>query len=200
MTANRNVKIGGVLLAAGGSSRMGRSKQLLRVRGETLLRRAAYALTGSVCDPAVVVLGAEIDRCREEIADLPVSICVNKDWQTGMSSSIQAGVALSLAIEPDLNGVVIMLCDQPRVSAEHIDQLIAAFDPAETDIVAAAYSGTTGVPALFSRSLFDELLKLKGDKGARDLIRGNTAARIVTIALEEAASDIDTIEDITQSC
>jgi len=88
MTENSDVTIGGLLLAAGGSSRLGQPKQLLQFEGRSLIRRAAETLVDSGCDPVVVVLGAEIERSAEELSDLTLYICVNKNWNTGMSSSI----------------------------------------------------------------------------------------------------------------
>jgi molybdenum cofactor cytidylyltransferase len=196
MTANENDKIGGILLAAGGSSRLGRPKQLISFGGRTLIRQAAETLIGSACDPVVVVLGAEFELSRAEIAGLGLHICVNGDWQTGMSSSIRAGLAEITRIEPELAAVVITLCDQPRVTSANIDRLVAAFRTSRPPIVAAEYGGTAGVPALFSRELFPDLLRLEGDKGARQIIRGNPD-RIRTIPIEAAAADIDTSEDLS---
>ncbi len=114
MTGN---KVGGLLLAAGGSSRLGQPKQLLQFKGKTLLRHAAEAMAGSMCDPVVVVLGAETERSANEIEGLPVVACVNENWQIGMSSSIKAGLAkLCREIEPDIDAVLISLCDQPFVT------------------------------------------------------------------------------------
>ena len=127
MTENSKAKIGGLLLAAGGSSRLGQPKQLLQFEGKTLIRRAAETLVISQCDPIVVVLGAEIEGFNSEIADLRVDICINENWQTGMSSSIISGLGSLLEIEPELDAVVITLCDQPYVNSADIDILITAF-------------------------------------------------------------------------
>src|SRR5439155_6210098 len=100
MTGNSEAKIGGLLLAAGGSSRLGRPKQLVEFEGKTLIRRATETLAASVCDPMVVVLGAEVDGCIEEIAGLAVDICINRGWHYGISSSIKAGLGMLQRIEP----------------------------------------------------------------------------------------------------
>jgi molybdenum cofactor cytidylyltransferase len=120
------LKIGGILLAAGGSSRLGKPKQLLQFQGRSLIRIAADTLTNSLCRPIVVVLGAETDRSAYEVADLPVGVCANGEWQTGMGSSIRSGLQHLLGNEPDLDAVVIALCDQPLVPAD-IDSLITEF-------------------------------------------------------------------------
>jgi len=110
--------IGAVVLAAGGSSRLGAPKQLLEFRGETLVRRAAKAALESVCDRVVVVVGSH--EMRYEIDDLPVSVVENKNWQSGISSSIRAG----LEQISSQDGVVITLCDQPFMTAAVLNELI----------------------------------------------------------------------------
>lgn len=194
MTENSNGKIGGLILAAGGSSRLGRPKQLVHFQGKTLIRHAAETLVDSSCDSIVVVLGAEIDGSTSEIADLPINICINHNWQTGMSSSIKAGLKELVKLEGNLSAVVVTLCDQPHITTENIDQLVTEFQQANPRIVAAQYGETVGVPALFSKELFNDLLKLKGDKGARQLIRDNLPF-VERIEIEKAAIDIDHPDD-----
>ncbi len=190
-----NLKIGGILLAAGGSSRLGQPKQLLEFEGQTLLRRAAEAIAGSVCDPLVVVVGSENEKTEGEIADLSLTTCLNPDWRSGMSSSIKVGLNELLLKEPQIDAVIITLCDQPFVDADTIAHLVAIFKETRKSIVAAKYAGVVGVPALFSREMFEALSELQGDKGARDLIRDPSAA-VETIEIEEAAIDIDTRDDL----
>lgn len=182
-------KIGGLLLAAGGSRRLGSPKQLLEFEGKTLIRRAAEALIDAGCDPAVVILGAEVERSRTEIADLPVEVIDNAEWETGMSSSIRVGV--SQIASREIDAVLVTLCDQPHVTGEKLLPFIDKFLSIGSPIVAAEYNGVRGVPALFAREMFDQLLKLEGDNGARDLIR---RGRSVAIDLPEAEVDIDTVD------
>lgn len=180
-------------MAAGGSSRLGQPKQLLQFKGKTLLRHAAEAMAGSRCDPVVVVLGAETESSASEIEGLPVSVCVNENWQIGMSSSIKTGLAQLIERSPDIDAVLISLCDQPFVTAEMLNRFVEKFAAGRAVVVAAKYNGVAGVPALFSRELFGELSRLDGDKGARDLIRRR--ADIETIEVPEAGIDIDTQAD-----
>lgn len=196
MTANKELKIGGILLAAGGSSRLGRPKQLLNFKGKTLIRRAAETLVDSQCDPIVVVLGAEIELSTAELDGLNVAICTNEKWQAGMSSSIISGLRSLLEIESSLDAVIITLCDQPNVTAVDLDKLNRAFYDSRPSIVAAKYGETTGVPALFSNRLFDDLLLLEGDKGASSLIHSHNAS--VIIQIESAIFDIDTFDDLAR--
>ncbi len=193
MTANNALKIGGLLLAAGGSRRLGSPKQLLEFQGKTLLRRSAEALGDSACEPIVVVLGAEIESSKAEISSLNITSVVNKDWESGMSSSIRVGLERLLSLEPEIDAVVITLCDQPFVTAERIQLFIEAFKQTRSPLIAAKYSDVLGVPALFSRGMFGSLSKLQGDKGARDLIRETDVT--LAIDLPEAEIDIDTPDD-----
>lgn len=195
MTTSESSRIGGILLAAGGSVRFGTPKQLVLFDGVSLVRRAGLALASSVCSPVIVVLGAESERSRQEIADLPLNVCVNPEWQSGMSSSIRAGLRELLEIEPDLAAVVIVLCDQPLITSDHIDCLAMHFMDKDPLIVAAQYGDTVGVPAVFSRKLFPDLLELSGDKGARQLIHSHFD-QVLSVSIPEAAYDIDTPEDI----
>jgi molybdenum cofactor cytidylyltransferase len=187
-------KIGGIVLAAGGSSRMGRPKQLLQFEGKTLLRRAAESMAASMCDPVVAVLGAESKKTAAEIAGLPVRACINEDWENGMGSSIKTGLNEMLRAAPDISAVVIMLCDQPFITAEQINNLVTKFTETQKPIIAAEYNGVAGVPALFSKEMFDALSQIEGDKGARELIR-NSSDATETVPMPEAGVDVDTLDD-----
>lgn len=181
-----------ILLAAGGSARLGRPKQLLPYQGSTLLRNAAQMALSSCCHPVVIVLGAEADACRKELADLSVQITLNDQWARGMGGSIAAGVA---ALEKSgVDAAVIMLCDQPGVTAEHIDLLVQTFRASGALIVASEYGGSAGVPALFARSLFPELTSLNLSHGAKPVIARH-AGRVATVPFSAAAIDIDTPAD-----
>ncbi|MFO0838403.1 MAG: nucleotidyltransferase family protein [Phycisphaerae bacterium] len=189
-----------ILLAAGGSTRLGRPKQLLRFQGQSLLGRAASAALASCCRPIVVVLGAEADACRAEIADLPVSVTINSAWQRGMGSSLRAGLE-SLRATPSETApfepaaVVLMLVDQPGVDAELLDRLVAAWRETGRPIVASAYEQTLGVPALFSCERFEQLRTLPDDVGARGLIRDAPPSDVAVVEAPQGARDIDTPVD-----
>ncbi|MEP6850630.1 MAG: nucleotidyltransferase family protein [Acidobacteriota bacterium] len=190
----KNIQVGGLLLAAGGSTRFGSPKQLAEFQGKTLLKQAAEAICGSGCSPVVVVLGASIEECKNEIEDLNLSIATNEQWQTGMASSIKTGLANLLKLEPDLDAVLITLMDQPLVTAEHLALMVERFKKDRPPIIATKYSDATGVPALFHRELFAELEKLAGEKGARELIRSRDD--LVTVQLGNAGFDVDVQSDL----
>ena len=194
MTEGDIARVGGLLLAAGGSTRFGSPKQLAEYKGKTLIRRAAEALSGVGLSATVVVLGSCVEECSAEIRDLDLSIVINDHWQTGMSSSIKAGLAKLLKLDPEIDGVLITLMDQPLVTAEHLAGFIERFRADRPNVIAAEYGGITGVPALFSRRLFDELLKLEGDQGARSIVRKRMD--LSKVRLEKAAADLDTLEEL----
>lgn len=183
--------IGIILLAAGASARFGEAKQLLQFQGETLLRRSVKsALT--VSNKVVVTLGARIEIVRKEIEDLPVEIVENVNWETGMSGSIR--VALENFLDDELKAVVVMVCDQPFVDEKLLEKIITKFQETDAPIVACAYQSTLGVPALFQRKLFPELLALDAQAGAKQLIK-KYESQTATVAFPEGAFDIDTRAD-----
>lgn len=141
------MSIGVIILAAGGSTRLGSPKQLLRFDGQTLIRRAANAALESRCDRVVIVIGSRAEEVKRELKGLPVLIVENTEWQSGMSSSLRAG--LSEVINYD--AVLIMLCDQPLVTADVLDNLIETHHKTGMPIVASDYGSSRGVPALFSK-------------------------------------------------
>lgn len=167
--AESDSRIAGCLLAAGTSSRFGdANKLLIEVDGEPIVHRAARSLVDSTLDPVVVVLGHDADRVRDALADLPVSLVVNPDYAAGQSTSVSAGVE-AVAEEP-VDAVLIALGDMPDVSTETIDTLVASYDAGVGDVLAAAYEGQRGNPALFDAAYFDELRDLSGDVGARSIL------------------------------
>lgn len=187
--------IAGLLLAAGGSSRLGRPKQLVEFEGKTLLRRAAEALIEAGCSPIFVVLGAETERSLQELGGLDLVVVVNDSWRSGMGSSISLGVKSLMEREAGANAILISLCDQPFVTAEKLRGFPDKYLKTRADVVAAGYNDVAGVPALFSSLAFPDLAALEGEKGAREIIKSSPDA--ITIPLPEAAIDIDRIDDLT---
>lgn len=174
---------------------MGEPKQLLPLGSKSLLRRAAEHALGSVCRPVVVVTGALSALTRAEIADLPVSVIDNPAWASGMGSSIRAGVAEIVERRGDTTtAIVITVCDQPFVTTEIIDELVAARRRTDAGIVASEYGGTLGVPALFDRRHFAELLAADDASGAKRIIARHLAD-VHRLPFAHGAFDIDTPED-----
>lgn len=188
-------KIGLILLAAGESRRLeGLSKQLLKYRGKSLVRHSAEIALASGCSPVCIVLGARSTEIQKEVEDLPVEIVNNQNWSDGMGASLKAGLERLLEIEPPLSAVVIQLCDQPFVTAETIHALIDAHKNTQAAIVACEYGETIGVPVLFSGAMFNELLNLAADGGAKRIIKKHLQI-VEKILAPEAAIDIDTFQD-----
>ena len=193
--SNSFPQIGLVLLAAGASTRMGTPKQLLPYQGRSLIRYTAEVALASVCRPIVVVLGASAELIEPELAQLAVQVVKNPQWHQGMSSSIRVGVKAIAQMAP-LDAVVIALGDQPLISAAIINGLVERYQRRHA-IIACEYSGTIGVPALFSRCLFPELINLKGTAGAKGVLKKH-ADSVLTIQVPEAAVDLDTPADYEQ--
>ena len=188
-----------IILAAGASRRMGRPKLLLTYGSRTLLRYAAEVAVASVCRPILVVLGAYANQLQSEIDNLPVRSVVNERWTDGMGSSIQVGVGILNTYDPAdrTKALVLMLCDQPYVTAAVIDDLVTAYHLNGKGIIASEYDGTLGAPALFVREYFAELETLRGAAGAKHLIAAH-ASDVVPMPFPNGMTDIDTPEDYRQ--
>ena len=180
------MKSAAVVLAAGASRRMGMPKQLIRICGETLVERTIRICREAGCEPVVVVLGAAADQVRSACSLGRAVVVVNEHWQEGMASSIAQGVS---ALDDCVQGCVITTCDMPAVSAEHLGRLAAT-----GELTASAYAGRQGVPAYFPRSVFPQLAALRGDTGARDLLKQCPA-----IPLAGGELDIDTPQDVERA-
>jgi molybdenum cofactor cytidylyltransferase len=174
------LKLAAIVLAAGASRRFGSSKQLHIFEGKPLVRRAAE--TALAVAETTVVLGANAERIVPVLEGLPINIVIAGDWEEGMAASLRAGIHAVASAEAAL----ILLCDQPRVTAEHLQALIEAFEPG--DIMASDYGDVLGPPCLFDRAYFPQLLALSGDSGARKLLRRETCR---SIPFHEGRFDID---------
>ena len=190
-------QIAAVILAAGASTRMGTPKQLLQWQGKSLLRSITETAIAADCDPIIIVLGAAGDKIQAEVSDLPVQIVTNPEWQTGMGSSIRTGIQALVDRNMDVKATILLLCDQPFVSPQTIWQLRSIYDATHQSIVASSYQNTIGVPALFDRHLFSELLELHQLEGAKTVIR-RYLGTVETIDFPQGSIDIDTPQDYQQ--
>lgn len=191
------VGVGAVVLAAGSSSRMGRPKQTLRFRDTSLLRSAALAALGAGLRPVVVVTGAHAELSRRELEGLDVREVFNARWETGMASSIRAGVEALVGADPYVAAAVLLLCDQPHVTAEVIHSLVTTRRANGSAVVASEYGGSFGAPALFDRTLFPELTRLEGAAGAKEVIKRH-AAEAHFIPFHGGEVDVDTPDDFSR--
>ncbi|HET9746748.1 MAG TPA: nucleotidyltransferase family protein [Chitinophagaceae bacterium] len=185
---------GAIILAGGSSSRLGKPKQLLEFDGKSLLQKSIDAAINSDADPVIVVLGANAEQILPEIDKSNVHVIINSGWEEGMASSIRVGLNEVLFNSPSAEAVILMVCDQPFISPGLINELVNTQNQTGKPIVSCNYGEAVGPPALFHRSLFNELMDLKGDLGARSIIRqhGDEAA---TILFPKGQIDIDTQED-----
>lgn len=183
-----------ILLAAGESRRMGTPKQLLPYKETSLIRHAATVAVTSQCNPIIVVLGANSDRIVPELNNLPVHICQNPNWKTGMSSSISLGIKTLVTIQSNIDAAIVALADQPLITATVYNKLIELYLETKQKAVASTYANTIGVPALFDRLIFPELLQTKYQGGAKQLLNKYNN-RAFNLNVPEAAIDIDTPTD-----
>jgi molybdenum cofactor cytidylyltransferase len=183
-----------VILAAGESSRMGEPKQLLDYRGRTLLRHAIDTALAIPDAPVVVVLGAHAAQIRARIRDPRILVAENPDWRDGMGGSLRVGLSALLAAHPETAAAIFLLCDQPLLSSGMLRDLVAAHERTGCAIVASEYSEALGVPALFTREIFPELLALRGAGGARQLIRANPD-KVASVPFPDGSVDLDTPAD-----
>ena len=182
------VSVAGIILAAGFSRRLGRPKQTVEIGGETLLRRAVRVAAEAGLGPLFVVSAAH--RALEAgLLGAPCSVVLNTEPEEGMASSIRAGVLAAQAVS-GIVGTVMMTCDQVQTGAHHLRALSSERDR----MCGSAYAGRVGVPAYFPRAMFEELLRLRGEAGARELL--SCAA---SISAEELSLDVDTEADLTRA-
>ena len=185
-----------IILAAGQSARMGSPKQNLSYKGKTLLQHAVDEATASVCEPVMVILGAYADEIPVKTDSPKVSTIINTQWTEGMASSIRTGIA-QMQKNNAVTACIIMLCDQPFVDAQLINQLVTTQYQSKKGIIACTYKQTTGVPVLFSRAYFSQLLQLQGNHGARRLLTQYQHDTAI-INFNSGAIDIDTSDDYTK--
>ena len=177
-----------IILAAGASTRLGQPKQLIQLAGETLIDRTVRTAREAGSSPVLVVLGAGLPQVVTHSTLKDAIKVINRHWQQGMASSIVRGVEILQAIA-NVDGVILMTCDQPAVTPAHLQRLAASEEP-----TASFYANRRGVPAFFPHTSFPDLLKLAGDHGARDLLKH---AR--TIELRGGELDIDTAADLAHA-
>jgi molybdenum cofactor cytidylyltransferase len=182
-------EVGIMILAAGASRRLGQPKQLIEFQGKTLLEHTVdCAIASQVCS-TVVVLGEVLYQnplCR---------ILLNPNWSEGMAASIRCGLNELVSARSDLSAVIISVCDQPFISTDLFNQLIAQYQTQPSLIVAASYGDVLGVPALFDRQLFPELRQLQGDTGARKIIQ-KYQRDCQSTPFPQGGIDIDTPTDL----
>jgi molybdenum cofactor cytidylyltransferase len=181
-----------IVLAAGAATRFGSPKQLVRINGRPLLHAVIGRGVAVGGHAVIVVLGAYAAELAPLLRHTPATVVINRQWQEGMASSLRTGIA---ALPGTAEAALVLLADQASVTADDLKRLVGSWRRQPTQIVAAQYGTTVGAPAIFPRWCFNELGGLRGDQGARVLLRRH-ADRLVRVPMASAAIDIDTPEDL----
>ena len=185
--------ISAILLAAGQSKRMGELKQLMPFGQSTIVGQAVDNLLGSAVVEVIVVVGYKAEDVRKAIAAKPVRIVINPDYEQGMSTSIIAGLNM---VHGGVQAVMLALGDQPLVSSETINVLINEFCNHDKGIAVPTYQGRRGHPIIFAVKYKEQLLKLRGDVGGRQIIKDNPDDVLeVAVESESVVADFDTTDD-----
>lgn len=188
-------RLAGVILAAGGSSRLGQPKQAVLWRGKPLVLHALDRCLSS-CDAGVVVVtGASRELVGRLLIGSPVRQVHNARWVEGLATSLRCGIE---ATSRDAEGLLIMLCDQPYLQEEELAGLVARWRGQPTRTVAAAYGDTIGVPAIIPRGRFTEIAMLVGDQGAKALLQADE--ELLRVPVPSAAFDVDDPGDLAELC
>jgi len=183
-----------IILAAGQSSRLGTQKQLLKYQNKTLLQHAIDTAKQSKLRSIVVILGSNANNILKETDTSGIHVVINDDWQTGMASTIRCGIQLVQKLNSDVDGAILMVCDQPFVSSDLLDSLIETQKETGKLIIASQYVDTIGTPAFFQKQFFAELMALEGDSGAKKIMMQHSNL-LATIPFPKGSIDIDTIDD-----
>lgn len=171
---------------------MGSPKQLLKIDNQTLIERAIAITQALDKKQTVVVLGANAEKITPFISAQPsVDYIINEHWEQGMGTTLKVGLEFLLNTEMDFSAVIVMVCDQPYLSTKKLQELIDRYHETKAAIVATTYNSIIGVPALFSKALFDKLISLDKDEGARKIIK-RYKGKIEVIDFPNGIYDLDT--------
>ena len=173
---------------------MGQSKQLLNIDQQTLLSKAVETALATNVKNIAVVLGANIDQHKKVVQQYPIHIVLNPLWEHGIGSSIKAGTRYMIDTIPSLKRLMIMVCDQPLLTTQHLKALLSKHDGSKSAIAASEYGGTLGTPVLFSNKHFSHILSLADDEGAKKILHA-FKEDITAIPFKDGAIDLDTPDD-----
>jgi molybdenum cofactor cytidylyltransferase len=192
-------QVGIIILAAGSSSRLGRAKQLVRLGGQSLIDKIIEESVKSLAFKVWLVVGANQEAILRDVkTDEKLTILNNDDWEEGMASSIRLGISNLMNFIPKMEAALILLVDQPFVTSHCINEVIAQYLKTNSPIVISDYGNNTlGPPILFHQSVFEELLELKGDMGAKKIIASGSYP-FVKVDFQMGKYDIDTDEGLEE--
>jgi molybdenum cofactor cytidylyltransferase len=180
-----------VILAAGRASRMGREKLLLKLGGQPVIQRVVGSVRSAGFKDVIVIANPRNEvSIRQALADVDARLVCNPSFEQGLASSIAAGVA---AVGADAIAMLLVQGDQPLIDADMLRALVVQWRSVDTDFVAASYDDVTTTPVLFGRSLFAEMMALRGDVGAKSVLR-NHSGRLISFPAWRG-TDLDTEDD-----
>ncbi len=189
--------VGVVVLAAGSSSRLGQPKQLIKYKNKPLLQNIIDHSQVLSFTSKVLILGANAEEIKKNINAGEFKVFINDQWEDGIASSIRKGVRCLLESTPDLEHILFLLSDQPFITSKLLEELLDMHKKQGKTITGCSYNNTVGVPAIFRAQLFQELCHLKGDRGARTLIR-KYPDRVAAVPFDLGSVDIDEPEDYSR--
>jgi molybdenum cofactor cytidylyltransferase len=187
-----NARLSVLIPAAGASTRLGQSKQLVNYRGKPLLQHVIDVVSSTNPSQIIVVTGADADTIREKIQAPDVRWVHNPHWQNGLGDSIAQGAR---SVDPQSSGLMIMLCDQYRVTEADLRKLVETWRANQARIVAAKAGERCMPPLIFPSDMFNNLEKLTGETGARSLVARHPG-QVTAVSMENAAIDLDTHEQL----
>lgn len=198
--SDQTLRVAGVLLAGGTSSRFGDANKLLAtVEGAPLVCHAARTLVDAGLDPVVVVVGHEADQVRAAVADLPVETIENDAYESGQSTSVGAGIGAIRDRNRAVDAAIIALGDMPYVDPETIETLVGGYGEGVADALAPSYRGDRGNPVLFDRQFFEDLAAVDGDIGGREILLSSGASALVAVDDPGVRRDVDRPEDLSST-
>lgn len=185
---------GVLIVAAGESKRLGTPKQLLEFEGQSLINRLVNIVRDAGSFPITIVLGAEATAIQAQFPEDNLHVVINEEWREGLGSSIRVGLKQMIKVDARIDGVLILVCDQPFIKSDSIHSLIHMQQSTGLPMAACFYEGIVGTPALFHQSMFSDLLQLAGDTGAKKIMK-DKLDNVAKLNFEKGVIDIDTMED-----
>ena len=182
-----------VVLAAGGSRRLGQPKQLLKRDGETLVHRAVRLALETKPQRVLLVVGGHAQAMRDAVADLDVEVVMNAGWEEGLASSVRAA---AVALAGDQARCLLLACDQPALQHSHLQQLLEGAAVSASACAATVHGDALGIPVVVSAEMFQQARELVGDRGLRAVLQRLPRDSIHPFEASELQFDLDTADDV----
>jgi molybdenum cofactor cytidylyltransferase len=184
-----------IILAAGSAVRFGGAKQLADFHGKPLVKNALDAANGSTADYVMLVVGDHSSEILEKVQLGRAQVVYNKNFKTGISSSIKCGIG---NLPDDCGAAIVMVADQPFLESNHLDLMIKEFKKTPEQIVSLSLNGSPRNPVLIPKAMFPDLEKLSGDSGAKELVRTSSKIKLLDIPDPRVFFDVDTKDSLLE--